>query len=111
MLKEHIFRVVRKKLDKIMTFDELETKDGWKLQVTAVTVMNRNTNIDVRKKIRELVKESLRAAASKSSIDEFVKSAIGGTLQMNIKKAGNKIYPVRFSEIEKIEVLSPGGKK
>ena len=29
-------------------------------------------------------------------------------LQKEIRKLGNKVYPVRFSEIERIEVVKPG---
>jgi ribosomal protein S3AE len=31
-----------------------------------------------------------------------------GSIQLSLKKTGTKIYPVRFAEIEKLEVVTPG---
>jgi small subunit ribosomal protein S3Ae len=107
-VREHIFRVVRKRAEKIRTVKDVETTDGWKMQVIALTILNRNTNNEVKRQVRKVVEENIESSAKNASKDEFVKSIIGGVVQKNIKKAGNKIYPIRFSEIEKIEVLKAG---
>jgi ribosomal protein S3AE len=47
----------------------------------------------------------LDAAAKRSGIDGFVKDVVAGSIQKEMKRLGNKVYPVRFSEIESIEVV------
>ena len=83
----------------------METKDGWKLQVTALLILNRKTEYKVMTRIRKLIDGQLEAAAGKSGIDAFVKDVVAGSIQKEMKRLGNKIYPVRFSEIESVEVL------
>jgi ribosomal protein S3AE len=109
-IREYISRVVRKRLQKIEIIDSVKTKDEWVLQVSSVAIMNRNVDSNVQKKVRVWMSDQLGQVASRSAIDEFVKFIIAGTVQHKMKKQGSRIYPVRFFEIAKIEVLkSPGG--
>ena len=103
--REHLYRLVRKRNQKVEVINTLETKDGWKIQLTTLTVLNRNTDSTVQKKVRKKVDEFLRETAGKSSIDGFVKKIIEGSVQKSIRGMGSKIYPVRFVEISKIEVM------
>ncbi len=107
-LREHLFRVVRKRSQKVRTINNVETKDNWRLQVTTLIILNRNTDVTVQKKERKLIHDYLEDFAKKSSLEDFVKATINGIIQKHIRKTGSKIYPVRFSEIEKIEVLKAG---
>ena len=107
-LREHLFRVVRKRCQKVRTVDNVETKDNWKLQVTTLIILNRRTNAKVETMERKLISDYLRGFANNSGIEDFVKATINGIVQKHIRKEGSRIYPVRFSEIESIEVLSPG---
>ena len=110
-LKEHVTRMVRKRSQKIDSIMYLETKDKWRIQVSTVAVLNRNTEVSVRKKVRAHIEKALEEHARKSSMDDFVKSVVSTNLQRSIKKSGTKIYPIRFCEIAKIEVKSiPSGK-
>lgn len=103
-LKEHVSRIIRKRTQKIESIMYLETKDKWKLQVTSMAVLNRNTEMSVRKTMRAYMEKFLKERAGKSSIDDFVKDIISANLQKSIKRSGTKIYPVRFFEVTKIEV-------
>lgn len=104
-IKEHIYRVVRKRAQKVTSIDEMETKDKWKLQITTTLVLNRNVNTTVKKETRKFIRNFLNDSAKKLGMDDFIKAVISGVLQKKMRKGGSKIYPVRFSEIEKIEVL------
>ena len=103
--KEHVYRVVRKRIQKVETVIDLETKDKWMIQVSSLMILNRNTETEVQRKIRKHVEAFLKDQASQLNIDDFVRLVINGVLQMKVKKSGTKIYPVRFSEITKIEVV------
>ena len=103
--RDYLFHMVRKRTEKVRHVRDVETKDGWKLQITALLILNRKTNKEVRGKIRGIIDKQLESAAKKEGIDGFVKDVIAGTMQKEMKRIGNKVYPVRFSEIESIEVV------
>jgi ribosomal protein S3AE len=103
--RDYLFHMVRKRTDKVRHVRKVETKDGWKLQVTALLILNRKTNTEVKGRVRKIIDEQLDAAAAKSGIDSFVRDTIAGSVQKEMKRLGNKVYPVRFSEIECIKVL------
>jgi len=109
--KEHLFRIIRKRSQKVRATTNVETKDGWKLQVVSLVILNRNTDIEVRRKVRKIMVSGLMESAKGSGMDSFIRSITGGVLQKDIRKLGNKIYPVRFSEIERIEVLKAGSQE
>ncbi|RKX98644.1 MAG: hypothetical protein DRP54_08070, partial [Spirochaetes bacterium] len=102
-VREYIARFVRKRVQKVETVDDFTTKDGWKIRVKTVTILNRNTETTIKKKMRAHIRSFLKEKIAKSTIEDVVRSVIAGNLQNNIRKSGNKIYPVRFFEISKIE--------
>ena len=106
--KDHLLRIVRKRSQKITLIKTFNTKDDWKLQITTTLILNRNTESTIRRKVRNEIATFLKSRLEKSTIDAFVKSITNNSLQKEIRKKINKIYPVRFSEIEKIEVLKAG---
>ncbi len=103
-LKEHIMMVVRKRTQKIESIMDVTTKDGWKLHINSVAILNRNTEMSVKKKARAHIRDAMMESATNSGIEEFVRSVISSNLQRNIKKSGAKIYPVRFFEVLRIRV-------
>jgi len=104
-LKEHIMRMVRKRSQKIEVVSDLQTKDNWKLQTTSVAVLNRNTEAAVQTKIRHFIEDQLKKISEESTLENMVRQIISSNLQREMKKGGCKIYPVRFFEIAKIEVV------
>ena len=109
--REYIYRVVRKRNQKVESTDYFDTRDGWKLQITSMAILNRNTDSEIQKKVRIIMVNHIAEAAKKSGVDDLVKKVLEGSLQKEIRKLGTKIYPVRFCEIAKIEVVkAPQGK-
>ena len=110
-LKEHVLGMVRKRAQKVESVIYVKTMDDWKLQVSSVGILNRNTETAVKKKARAFMEKAMRESAEKSGIDDFVKSIISSNLQRGIKKSGSRIYPIRFFEVARIEVKGvPQGK-
>jgi small subunit ribosomal protein S3Ae len=106
--KEHLFRIIRKRSQKVRAISDIETKDGWKLHVVSLVILNRNTDIEIRRKVRKIMVSGLEESASNADIGTFIRSITSGVLQKDIRKLGNKVYPVRFSEIESIAVKKAG---
>ncbi len=104
-LKEHVLRNLRRRLQKVEIINYYETKDNWKLQITTVIILNRNTPTTIKKSVRKIVYEFLKENLKKLPLDDFLKITITGILQKKVKNEVNKTYPVRFSEITKIEVI------
>ena len=52
--KEHVYRVVRKRVQKVESVIDTETSDKWKLQISSIMILNRNTESEVQRKIRKL---------------------------------------------------------
>ncbi len=107
-MPEYIYRNVRAGLQKLEAIDYIDTKDGWKLQITVSIILNRKSEANIQKKSRDFVMDYLRKEAAKSTIEEFVKSVVAGAYQKKLKKDASKVYPVRFLEISKIEVHKVG---
>ncbi len=104
-IREHIARFVRKRSQKVESVEDFETKDGWKLRFKSVMVLNRNVNASVKKNARAHIRKELEKTVPVSTIDGIAKLIVSGKLQNSIRKSGNRIYPVRFFEISKLEVL------
>ncbi|MFH1445116.1 MAG: hypothetical protein ABIF08_01400 [Nanoarchaeota archaeon] len=106
--KEFMMRSVRKRSQKVTLISYFTTKDGWKLQLTITAILNNNIEANIQRKVRNLIEEMVSGATKKSKIDDFISSLIAGNIQRSIKKEGSKIYPVKFAEIEKVEVIKVG---
>ena len=108
LTREHLYRMVRKRTGKVRTFDNVKTKDGWELQITSVVILNRNTQNEIKRKVRAKISKYLTDLAEKNTIESLVQYILNNIAQKNIKKICSRIYPIRFSEVEKIEVLKTG---
>ena len=107
-LPEYVYRNIRAGLQKLEAIDTVDTKDNWKLQITASYILNSQVNVNIQKNSRKFIINFLKAEAAKSTLEEFVKSVVAGAYQKKIKKDGSRVYPVRFLEISKIEVVNSG---
>ena len=106
--KEHLFRIVRKRSQKVRAVNEVETKDGWKLQIVSLVILNRNTDAEIKRKVRKIMFSEIEKTAKDMTLSALIKSITSGALQKEVRKKGNRVYPIRFSEIEGIEVMKAG---
>ena len=104
-MREHIMRFIRKRSQKVEVIFNAKTKDGWLLRITYLGVLNRNVPETIEREFRRFVEKQISEYVKQHSVYEFVKDIVNSKIQMTIKKEGSKIYPVRFSEVEKIKVL------
>ena len=107
-IKEYISRNVRPGLEKVESFDEVKTKDNWVLQVSATTILNKKIQATVRAKVRKEIGDFFQKAVEEASLEDFLKSVLSSAYQKKVRKDLSAIYPVRFMEIHKIEVLQVG---
>ncbi len=103
--REYLYRMVRKRNQKVESVDTIDTKDGWRIQVTSVAILNRNAFAEISNKVRRVMVGHITDTAKKAGMDDLLKKVIEGSLQKEVRKIGSKIYPVRFCEVSKIEVV------
>jgi small subunit ribosomal protein S3Ae len=105
-MNEHIYRMVRKRTQKVAVIQDVTTADNWKLRMTTLAIMNRKSDTMLQKKMRKFVEKTMNETAAKTDIDDFVTGIISGVTQHKLRKAASKVYPLRFAEISKVRVLS-----
>lgn len=105
VVKEHVFRIVRKRTSRVEVVTDVTTKDGWQLHLGILAILNRITAVEIEKKVRKKIVDMLTEIATKSTLDDFVKTICDDLIQKNIKKFGSKIYPIRYCEVTKIETV------
>ncbi len=102
--RDYLARIVRKRKTRIDTNDIIELKDN-KIRVKTIAISNRRVSHPVEVKVRRIVRESVIEAIEKMKTEEFIREIIDGKLQSKIRKDVSKVYPLRFFEFRKTEVL------
>ena len=103
--KEQLYRIVRKRNQKVELVGYINTKDNWRLQLTTILALNRNTNTTILTQIRRIMRDFLEQTGSRTNLYDFIELVTKGIVQKELKKKASKVYPVRFSEIANIEVV------
>ena len=101
--RDFISRIVQNRTSRIDTNNIITLKDG-KMRVKTITITNRRVKFELNKKIRAFIVEKTKDL-EKMTIEEFIKNITSNKLQLKIKKEANKLYPIRFFEFRKTEVL------
>lgn len=105
LAREYVARMSRKRNDKVDLTLNVTTKDGWQLHIGCLLITNRNCYNKIKTVLRHLTEDKIKEAAGSMNIDEFVMSLIERRVQNEIRAAGNKHYPLRFSEVTKVEII------
>lgn len=106
ILKDYVSRMVLRRVRRIDTVQDLETKDGKKIRVKGLTVVSRKIKSDVKKAIRIVVMEIIKKEVEGSTLDEFIENIILDDMKKKILKNCRKIYPIRKFEVRKTEIVS-----
>ena len=102
--RDYLARIVRKRKTRIDTNDIIKLLDN-KIRVKTIAISNRRVSHPVEVKVRRIIRESVIEAITKMKTEEFIREIIDGKLQSKIRKDVSKVYPLRFFEFRKTEVL------
>jgi len=102
--RDFLSRVVHTRSNRIDTNDIINLIDN-KMRVKTISVSNRRISKSIESEIRKFVREMVISELSKLKTEEFIRELIAGNLQMKIRKAVSKIYPLKCFEFRKTEVL------
>ena len=102
--RDYLARIVRRRKTRIDTNDIIELKDN-KIRVKTIAISNRSVSQTVEIKVRRIIRETVISEIEKLKTEEFIREIIDGKLQSKIRKNVSKVYPLRFFEFRKTEVL------
>ena len=105
-LQDYISRMIRRRTKRIDTIQDVRTKDGIKLRVKSIAITNRVVKSSVIDSLRNFIRDVIKKDVENSELDEFIESIINDKLKNKILVEGSKIYPLRYFEIRRTDVLS-----
>jgi len=103
--RDYIARMVVRRVRRIDSVIDRETKDGRKLRIKMIAVTGRRVQKGIQKKIREMMEEIVTKKVESVTMDSFLKEVFNDKLKEEVKKKIKKVYPLRYFEFRKIEVL------
>lgn len=104
-MRDYISRLVRRRSRRVDTVQDLVTKDGVKIRVKSLAVIPRQVKTSVKDTVRDSIREIIKNEVEKSDMEDFIKRIISDDIKHRILRESSRIYPVRYFEIRKTEVL------
>jgi len=105
VLRDYISRMILKRIRRIDTVQNLETKDGRKVTVKGIAVVSKKVKSSIEKIIRSQIKEALQREVAEVTFDDFIMMLTTDEIKGKVLHESRKIYPVRNFEIRKTEVI------
>ncbi len=105
LMEEYVRSLVRRRTSKVEAIRDVEFKDGKKARVKVVVITQHRAKYNQRKAIRKKVWEWVEKKAKEYEFEKFVLDLINGTIQNSLKSEVHKIFPVKFLEFRKVELL------
>jgi small subunit ribosomal protein S3Ae len=103
--RDYISRMVLHKVKRMDVVQDLTTKDGVKLRVKSLIVAYKGIGEKARKVMKKKAAEMISEAVTNSDLGELVNKIISDEIKNKVFQELKKIYPLRYFEIRKIEVL------
>lgn len=103
--RDFIARIVQVRTTRIDINDIITFSDSVKMRVKSVAITNRPVSHLIKTKLSKAARDMILAEVPKMTSEQFIKDIFAGNLQQKIKKSVSKVYPLRFFEFRKTEVL------
>jgi len=105
ILHDYISRMILRRVRRVDTVQDLQTKDGVKVRVKTLAVLPRRIKSSIVARMRNEIREMLREAVENSEFDDFVGKIMTDEIKMTVLRTARRTYPVRNFEIRKTEIL------
>jgi small subunit ribosomal protein S3Ae len=107
-MRDYISRLVRRRSRRVDTVQDLVTKDEVKIRVKGLAIIPRQVKTSVKETVRDNIREIIKNEVERSNLEEFIKRIISDDIKHRILRESSRIYPVRYFEIRKTEILGKG---
>jgi small subunit ribosomal protein S3Ae len=104
-LRDYISRMVLRRVRRIDTVQDFVTKDGVKIRIKGLAVIGRRVKSSIQENVKRQIESMLKSMVEGLSFEELVKKIISDEIKNRILQEAKRIYPVRYFEIRKTEVL------
>jgi small subunit ribosomal protein S3Ae len=105
IMRERLFRMIRRRSKKVDTVQDTETKDGINFRIKSIFILKGNATTSARNAARVKAKEVIAATAKVNTLEKLVNMMITGELQKKIRQECRKIAPVGSVEIRRAEII------
>ncbi len=108
MQRAYIGRLARRMHTIVKAITTIMTKDGYKVQITAMAMSRGKARQSQKREIRRMMVEKIGESADKP-FEKLFQDIIYGKLAGEMFKASKKVFPISRIEIEKTELLEMPG--
>ena len=105
--RDRISRLVRKRTSRIDVIQDLKTKDGVELRIKSLVITNGRANTSIKSVIRKEMAAFMASYTPSKKLEEFLKEVFADVVKRQAHVKLSKIFPIRYVEIRKVEVLKP----
>lgn len=105
VIGERIYRMVQRRGRRVDVVQDITTKDGARLRIKTVFMLNRRVGTSLKDAARAAVRRFVGEFAPGQNFEDLMGMIIDGAVQRDIKKVASKIYPTGNAEIRATEVL------
>ena len=105
VMQDYISRMILRRVRRIDTVQDLQTKDGVKIRIKGIAVISRRIKSSIISRIRNQIREMMQDEVQNSNFEDFVDKVITDEIKGKILRTTRQTYPVRNFEIRKTELL------
>ncbi len=98
-------RMIRKRVSKLDIVMDLRLKDERKYRIKSIAISLHKAESSKLKSLRKELEQEIEKAVKPFDIETLIVTLLTNKIQREIQKKVSKIYPVRFFDIRKIELL------
>lgn len=104
-MQDYVSRMVVRRVRRIDTVQDLNTKDNFRLRVKGIAIISRRAKSSIQIKISNCIKETLKKEVESTTLDNIVKKLLSDEIKARVLSEARRIYPVRNFEVRKMELL------
>ncbi len=103
--KPYLQRMIRRRVSKIEVINDLKLKNGQKYRIKTIGITLHRADASQKTALRKEIYKEIENVIPPFDIETLVVALSTGKIQREIQKKVSKIYPLRFLDIRKIEIL------
>ncbi|MCD6575894.1 MAG: hypothetical protein J7K73_01910 [Nanoarchaeota archaeon] len=103
--KPFLQRMIRRRTTKIEVVKDLRLKDGKKYRIKVVAVTLHRTSSSQQSALVKAIEKEIENSIPSQDIESLIASLSIGKLQREMQKKISKVYPLRFFDVRKVELL------
>ncbi len=101
----YLRRLIRRRSSKIETIKEIQTKEGTKVRIKAITVCSRKVKKSQKTAIRKIMAEKIGELNKEVDSNNVIPELIFGNTLMKISNSVKKVAPIKKVEIIKSKII------